>query len=115
MGSILPRAWKPCHSERSETALSCHSERARPRPPVIPSKRGRSPSCHSERSEDRFLSARFLRGESWLNSTPAESHETRRETAKAAPDHSGRARPLPLRSEERRVGKECRSRWSPYH
>ena len=24
-------------------------------------------------------------------------------------------RPLVLRSEERRVGKECRSRWSPYH
>ena len=24
-------------------------------------------------------------------------------------------RALPLRSEERRVGKECRSRWSPYH
>src|SRR3989441_8621929 len=23
--------------------------------------------------------------------------------------------PLPMRSEERRVGKECRSRWSPYH
>ena len=23
--------------------------------------------------------------------------------------------PLSLRSEERRVGKECRSRWSPYH
>ena len=23
--------------------------------------------------------------------------------------------PHPLRSEERRVGKECRSRWSPYH
>src|SRR5690625_7796924 len=23
--------------------------------------------------------------------------------------------PVPLRSEERRVGKECRSRWSPYH
>ena len=23
--------------------------------------------------------------------------------------------PLGLRSEERRVGKECRSRWSPYH
>ena len=22
---------------------------------------------------------------------------------------------LDLRSEERRVGKECRSRWSPYH
>ena len=25
------------------------------------------------------------------------------------------ARPALLRSEERRVGKECRSRWSPYH
>src|SRR5256885_11374021 len=25
------------------------------------------------------------------------------------------ARPAMLRSEERRVGKECRSRWSPYH
>src|SRR5256885_8167770 len=24
-------------------------------------------------------------------------------------------RPTSLRSEERRVGKECRSRWSPYH
>ena len=24
-------------------------------------------------------------------------------------------RPFAIRSEERRVGKECRSRWSPYH
>src|SRR5574341_1778517 len=24
-------------------------------------------------------------------------------------------RGIPVRSEERRVGKECRSRWSPYH
>ena len=24
-------------------------------------------------------------------------------------------RHIPVRSEERRVGKECRSRWSPYH
>src|ERR1044072_7405274 len=28
-------------------------------------------------------------------------------------DHSSRK--LPFRSEERRVGKECRSRWSPYN
>src|SRR3712207_9534045 len=27
----------------------------------------------------------------------------------------GLIRVMPLRSEERRVGKECRSRWSPYH
>src|SRR2546425_125797 len=33
-------------------------------------------------------------------------------------EHPGRMRPARLddpRSEERRVGKECRSRWSPYH
>src|SRR2546430_11590586 len=29
--------------------------------------------------------------------------------------HLDRQRVLPDRSEERRVGKECRSRWSPYH
>src|SRR2546430_14434930 len=28
---------------------------------------------------------------------------------------ASRARPICWRSEERRVGKECRSRWSPYH
>ena len=32
---------------------------------------------------------------------------------KTEPDKSGKA-PI-MRSEERRVGKECRSRWSPYH
>ena len=30
------------------------------------------------------------------------------------PDHQGKWFD-PVRSEERRVGKECRSRWSPYH
>ena len=29
--------------------------------------------------------------------------------------HPGLKTKLPKRSEERRVGKECRSRWSPYH
>ena len=28
---------------------------------------------------------------------------------------NGHVRDFPKRSEERRVGKECRSRWSPYH
>src|SRR6266545_538272 len=28
---------------------------------------------------------------------------------------TGEAAPITARSEERRVGKECRSRWSPYH
>src|SRR3712207_8689308 len=39
----------------------------------------------------------------------------RREHAPVAvADHEGRRRTR-VRSEERRVGKECRSRWSPYH
>ena len=29
--------------------------------------------------------------------------------------HENVAMPALIRSEERRVGKECRSRWSPYH
>ena len=29
--------------------------------------------------------------------------------------HSEKLNQITLRSEERRVGKECRSRWSPYH
>src|SRR3989454_7726536 len=32
-----------------------------------------------------------------------------------APRHAPVVRTLRRRSEERRVGKECRSRWSPYH
>src|SRR2546422_10507789 len=36
-----------------------------------------------------------------------------------SPEGRGEKRPRPdregIRSEERRVGKECRSRWSPYH
>src|ERR1039458_3228872 len=35
--------------------------------------------------------------------------------AAAALDLKGEAIQLLTRSEERRVGKECRSRWSPYH
>ena len=33
----------------------------------------------------------------------------------AIKQHGLRVLAVPTRSEERRVGKECRSRWSPYH
>ena len=33
----------------------------------------------------------------------------------ACPPESGTVEEMKARSEERRVGKECRSRWSPYH
>ena len=35
--------------------------------------------------------------------------------ARADTKDSGKVRLGAVRSEERRVGKECRSRWSPYH
>ena len=38
-----------------------------------------------------------------------------REFARAGADVAGCSRKAANRSEERRVGKECRSRWSPYH
>ena len=43
----------------------------------------------------------------WLKMEPL------RDTLRAISKQTGV--PLRCRSEERRVGKECRSRWSPYH
>src|SRR5256885_16989290 len=37
------------------------------------------------------------------------------ESAEESRSVSKRSEPAKIRSEERRVGKECRSRWSPYH
>src|SRR6266403_2974170 len=38
-----------------------------------------------------------------------------RSVCSATPKNCGKTSARPCRSEERRVGKECRSRWSPYH
>ena len=43
------------------------------------------------------------------------THETVWLTQQQIADLFGTKRPAITRSEERRVGKECRSRWSPYH
>ena len=42
------------------------------------------------------------------------NYEIKKESLVAAHSYED-AEKLQLRSEERRVGKECRSRWSPYH
>ena len=51
--------------------------------------------------------------ESWLEEDPAnrELLDKIREEKR----WQGGIRQIAYRSEERRVGKECRSRWSPYH
>src|SRR2546422_6294569 len=41
--------------------------------------------------------------------------EAKREAKKVAPLKPAKLAESKTRSEERRVGKECRSRWSPYH
>src|SRR5947209_12641328 len=54
-----------------------------------------------------------LRSGSPADRTPGALHNPPLRCPPTAPDN---ARTSPLhRSEERRVGKECRSRWSPYH
>src|SRR2546430_12662685 len=40
---------------------------------------------------------------------------TPEQVARNTQSHTGHFLARVLRSEERRVGKECRSRWSPYH
>ena len=53
----------------------------------------------------------------WMNTHPDEYAAF--EEAMNARDYAGCQsvifQAMSLRSEERRVGKECRSRWSPYH
>src|SRR2546430_9008976 len=46
--------------------------------------------------------------------TPAESPQGR-DPHRVARHREDQPADRPQRSEERRVGKECRSRWSPYH
>src|SRR2546422_6331893 len=64
------------------------------------------------------ISARGRRRPTRFNSdttTPTSSACTPRETRSRRQRSRLRAGPPSQRSEERRVGKECRSRWSPYH
>src|SRR3712207_7213626 len=59
---------------------------------------------------------------SYVGVVPATSQSGKSQRQRAGLSHLGKARlrhalwmPTLTRSEERRVGKECRSRWSPYH
>ena len=51
----------------------------------------------------------MINGEKWLNGG------TQCEVTVVPCDNYSHEMLYELRSEERRVGKECRSRWSPYH
>src|SRR3712207_7332985 len=60
--------------------------------------------------EDRARPARRERSAEGVVRLSGRAEETRRGVAEPSRAARGRSR-----SEERRVGKECRSRWSPYH
>src|SRR3712207_3685403 len=66
--------------------------------------------------------AMIVRNRDWKNWQEIMNPALNEGEAQAAPRRRAVTRPRPghvdlsgLRSEERRVGKECRSRWSPYH
>src|SRR3712207_9435625 len=78
-------------------------------------------SAHKERTAFHlsFPSSRQL----WPLGSALEASEIKLKAARAGPDVEGYGAYIMAtfctleitRSEERRVGKECRSRWSPYH
>ena len=63
-----------------------------------------------------MLKQKTLRGSFSLNGKGLHTGVNLTVTFNPAPDNHGyKIQRIDLRSEERRVGKECRSRWSPYH
>src|SRR5258708_36799938 len=61
-----------------------------------------------KRNAERFFGGPVTKA---VITVPAYFNDAQRQATKDA----GRIAGLEVRSEERRVGKECRSRWSPYH
>src|SRR3712207_7946818 len=76
--------------------------------------------CSSDLEHELHVSVATLPGGDGVSVDGVHVHVDRKQVV--APlgavlhDHVGEVAPVQtLRSEERRVGKECRSRWSPYH
>src|SRR5574340_512563 len=96
--------WSPESPLPPPVSLASQSHHEKP-PEVTCTSRGNPgfPASTRERPRETFFNtSRGQMALPWLGSNDALPLATRMETR------------LP-RSEERRVGKECRSRWSPYH
>src|SRR5256886_1813637 len=125
-GRLVPgRTWARDRDagRRAHTRLGVSAPRAlgRPRGAVASGARGR---CRRGARGGRARAARAAR-------RPVRRAGPALQLARRAPDprrpgyvarepglpgtHVGAVRDVDVRSEERRVGKECRSRWSPYH
>src|SRR3712207_9099907 len=76
---------------------------------------GRSPRSTPEEI-DEAVQAAAVAFEEWKRTTPSQRQQALLKLADAIEEHSDElVERQSRRSEERRVGKECRSRWSPYH
>ena len=63
-------------------------------------------------TEEEYQAAKQVRAYEYLQTyQPGRLKKTRTRNEWQLQDHDS----FKIRSEERRVGKECRSRWSPYH
>ena len=76
--------------------------------------------CSDRRTKESFHSGIYLWNRSYRSCRKDQCRRLTDDTTDRK-DHAGqnsrycRWKHCPKRSEERRVGKECRSRWSPYH
>ena len=74
---------------------------------------GTGPASPSRRAALGALLAGVATAGAWTSASAAAALQA---AGAAATGTAGLTKPeLKIRSEERRVGKECRSRWSPYH
>ena len=80
------------------------------RPPVLNHEGTPVPRINAEKELWRTVTASLLWEDSFYESGESVADRIKDLTLAVKPDFAAA-----LRSEERRVGKECRSRWSPYH
>src|ERR1017187_738958 len=87
-----------------------------PPPPVSPVKEHRA-TRHGETVIDNYFWLREKTGPEVVRYLEAEDAYTEAQTRGLKPFQEALYTEMlsHIRSEERRVGKECRSRWSPYH
>ena len=85
------------------------SEQNTSQPTAIRMNEVRSLPCFEPRAEPNTLSVRWKRWKRWKRLFDLYL------LAKKIVEDRQKVALLLHRSEERRVGKECRSRWSPYH